>query len=266
MSSLSIHGVDVHVEGDGAETIVMIHGWPDTYRLWDATVDALEARYRCVRFTIPGFDPARAPRAYTFDELMAFLDEVIVSTSPGKKAVLLLHDWGCFFGYQFYARHPEQVSRIVGVDIGDPRWTRRILHTREKLIMVAYQTWNALAWKIGGPIGTWMTRSLARLGNCPSDRAPMSFRMGYPYWLLWFGGKDSYRHHVRRFEPTCPMLFVYGVRKPMRFHAKEWADALAAQPGNRVVEFDTGHWVMSDAPQRFNQVVSEWLTEAAARG
>ena len=87
----------------------------------------------------------------------------------------------------------------------------------------------------------------------------MSFRMGYPYWLLWFGGRDSYKRHVRRFEPSCPMLFVYGVRKPMRFHSKAWAEALAAKAGNQVVEFDTGHWVMSDAPQRFNQVVGDWL-------
>jgi len=159
---LSIGGVDIHVEGDGAETIIMIHGWPDTYRLWDATVEALRNRYRCVRFTLPGFGLGKEQRAYTFDELMAFLAEVIDRTSPGKKVILLLHDWGCFFGYQFYARHPDRVSRIVGVDIGDPRSTRRILTAREKFIMVAYQTWNALAWRIGGAIGTWMIRPMAR--------------------------------------------------------------------------------------------------------
>ena len=31
-----VDGIDVFVEGDGDESIVMIHGWPDTYRLWDA--------------------------------------------------------------------------------------------------------------------------------------------------------------------------------------------------------------------------------------
>jgi pimeloyl-ACP methyl ester carboxylesterase len=247
---------DIHVEGEG-ETIVMIHGWPDTYRLWDATVDALKGRYRCVRFTLPGFVAGK--EIYTFDELLTFLDTVIERTSPGQKVTLLLHDWGCFFGYQFYARFPEKVSRIVGVDIGDPRATAKTMTGREKAIMLAYQTWNALAWRIGGAIGTWMTRTMARLGRCPSDRTPMSWRMGYPYWLLWFGGRDSFRGQVRRFEPQCPMLFVYGVRKPLRFHSPQWADELKQKPGNEVVEFDTGHWVMSDQPQRFNQVVRDWL-------
>ena len=54
--SFEIDGIAVHAEGDGADTIVMVHGWPDTYRLWDAQVDAFKAQYRCVRFTLPGFD------------------------------------------------------------------------------------------------------------------------------------------------------------------------------------------------------------------
>jgi len=256
---LSIRGVDIHVEGDGAESIVMVHGWPDTYRLWDATVEQLQGRYRCIRFTLPGFDPGSDGRSYTLGELLDFLGEVVERMSPGKKVILLLHDWGCFFGYQFYARHPAKVSRIIGVDIGDPRSTAKTMTGREKAIMLAYQTWNALAWRIGGTIGTWMIRSMARRARCPSDPAPMSWRMGYPYYVLWFGGRDSFRGQVRRFEPQCPMLFVYGRRKPLRFHSPVWADELGRKPGNQVVEFDTGHWVMSNQPERFHQVVSAWL-------
>ena len=257
MSSLSIRDIDVYVEGEGDESIVMVHGFPDTYRLWDATVDALKSRYRCIRFTLPGFVAGKA--SYTLEELLDFLGAVIERTSPGKKVILLLHDWGCFFGYQFYARHPEKVSRIVGVDIGDPRSTAKTMTGREQAIMLTYQTWLALAWRIGGAIGTWMVRSMARLGRCPSDPAPMSWRMGYPYYQLWFGGRDSFRGRVRRFEPKCPMLFVYGRRKPLRFHSPQWAAELKEKPGNDVVEFDTGHWVMSSQPERFNGVVAEWL-------
>ena len=45
-----IDGIDVFIEGDGAQSIVLIHGWPDTHRLWDASVQALLGRYRCVAF------------------------------------------------------------------------------------------------------------------------------------------------------------------------------------------------------------------------
>ena len=49
------------------------------------------------------------------------------------------------------------------------------------------------------------------------------------------------------------------VRKPLRFHSPQWAADLKQKPGNDVVEFDTGHWVMSNDPLRFNQVVADWL-------
>jgi pimeloyl-ACP methyl ester carboxylesterase len=53
------------------------------------------------------------------------------------------------------------------------------------------------------------------------------------------------------------MLFVYGSRKPWA-----WADALAARAGNQVLALETGHWVMSEQPQRFNQAVDAWLGRA----
>ena len=43
----------------------MIHGWPDTYRLWDAQVAFFKDRYRCVRFTLPGFDIDKPRRAFS---------------------------------------------------------------------------------------------------------------------------------------------------------------------------------------------------------
>jgi len=256
---MRVGDVDIHVEGDGERTIVMVHGWPDTYRLWDRQVEALRERYRCVRFTLPGFDRAAPRKAYDLDELTGFLRAVIERVAPGAKVILLLHDWGCAFGYQFYLRHPELVERIVGVDIGDPASTQAVLTGRERFLILAYQTWLAAAWKVGGALGDAMTRWMARRARAPGDPETMSSNMDYPYYVLWFGGARSYRRHGKRFFPACPMLFVYGRRKPMRFHSPRWTEKLAAVPGNRVVEFETGHWVMAQQPERFNQVVAEWL-------
>jgi pimeloyl-ACP methyl ester carboxylesterase len=69
----------------------------------------------------------------------------------------------------------------------------------------------------------------------------------------------SYRD-VRRFEPPVPMLFIYGARKAFQFHSAAWADALAARPGCEVRALQTRHWVMSEEPQQFNQIVDAWLS------
>ena len=256
----SIAGVEVHVEGDGAEAIVMVHGWPDTYRLWDAQARFLKDRYRCIRFSLPGFEADQPRRAWSLDELAALLKQVIEQLCPGKKAILMLHDWGCLIGYQFYLRHPELVTKIVGVDIGDGASLRRSLSMRERLMVLTYQWWLALAWVIGGAPGDWMTRAMARALRCPSPQALIGSRMSYPYYMFWFGGAQAYRRHARRFNPSCPMLFIYGRRKPLMFHAKSWEDELLKTKGNAVVPFDTGHWIMTAQPERFNQVVGDWLS------
>ena len=258
---LRIDGIDVFVEGDGAESIVMIHGWPDTYRLWDAQVAFFKQRYRCVRFTLPGFDIDKPRRAYSLAELLAILEHIIDQTCPGQKVILMLHDWGCAFGYQFAMRHPERVSKIIGVDIGDAgtRAHIRSLNLKSKAILVAYQLWLAAAWRIGGRTGARMTLWLARLARAPTDPRYIDSRMDYPYYIRWMRAHGGFRDMVR-FVPPVPMLFVYGKRKLFNFHTAAWAEALAARPGNQVRAFQTGHWVMSQQPDQFNQVVDAWLS------
>ena len=262
--TVAVDGIDVHVEGEGAETIVMVHGWPDTYRLWDAQVAFLRERYRCVRFTLPGFDIAKARRAYSIDEMAEFLRHVIEQVSPGRKVTLLLHDWGCLFGYQFYARYPNLVERIIGVDIGDTRKLKESLSARGKFYITAYQWWLALAWRIGGRLGDRMALKMKRWLRSPSDERFIGSCMSYPYYLTWFGGAQSYRPQFRRFIPACPMLFVYAKRKPVMFHTEAWLEELQKRKENRVAAFDTGHWIMLQQPERFNETVSSWLSATAA--
>ena len=260
MSVASIAGIDVHVEGsDSAETIVMVHGWPDTYRLWDKQVEFLKSRYRCIRFTMPGFEEPQPRRIYTLDEVTGFMRQVVEQLSPGRKVTLMLHDWGCVYGYEFYMRNQERVDRIIGVDIGDPRGLGRELNASAKRYIFGYQVWLAIAWKIGSGLGDWMTRKMARWVRARSDPRFIASRMNYAYYVTWFGGAQSLRLQTQRFKPACPMLFVYGAKKPFMFHTRAWADALAQQAGCRVEGFDTGHWVMLQQPERFNQVAGEWL-------
>jgi pimeloyl-ACP methyl ester carboxylesterase len=260
---ISVDGIDVHVEGAGTDTIVMVHGWPDTYRLWDGTVAHFKDRYRCVRFTLPGFDEDKPRRAYELHELVDFLRHVIEAVSPGRKVILMLHDWGAPFGYQLYCTHPELVARVVGIDVGDARSTERDLDVRGKLAIVGYQVYLAVAWMIGGRFGDRMTQRMAAAMRRPASMRHVSACMDYPYYLTWFGGRRSYRRHFKPFNPDVPMLYVYARRKPVHFQSQAWLDALLQREGNQVEGFDCGHWIMLQQPQRFHELVDGWLSKTA---
>jgi len=251
---------DVQIEGKGPKTLVMIHGWPDTCRLWDGQVAALSERYRCVRFTLPGFDTSEGRRAYTVDEVVDAIRSVV-----DRPVTLLLHDWGCLYGYQFAMRHPQLVERIVGVDIGDAGSRAHIeeMGVRGKLMIAAYQYWLALAWRIGGRIGDAMSRAMAQLLRCPTDPRTIGAQMAYPYAVRWLGAAGGFQG-LRVFKPEVPMLFAYGEKKPVMFHSRGWAERIAAGAGNRVIAFPTGHWIMVTRRDAFNEALRTWLAETDA--
>lgn len=260
---LSVDGVEIHIDGDHhPDAVVMLHGWPDSFRLWEATVAALRPHYCCVRFTLPGFDLAADPRPTALDAMCEWLLAVVDKVRPGLPVTLLLHDWGCVFGYEFAARHPQRVSRIVAVDIGDHngKALQRALTPVQGAQIFGYQLCLALAWKAGGNLGDRMTRRMARALRCRTDPAAIGWQMNYPYAMRWFGAFGGLAH-AAPVRPACPMLYVYGTRKPFMFHSPEWLVWVGAQRGNAVRAMPTGHWVMVHQPQEFHRCVLDWLRD-----
>src|SRR3954470_1553305 len=164
MNTAKINGVDVVTEGNRGPVVLMVHGWPDTRVLWDAQVAALRDGFRCVRFTLPGFEPGSARRATSLLDMLTLFDKVVDVVSPDRPVVLLLHDWCCFFGYQYAMLRPDRIDRVIGIDIGDAGSPAHVasVTARAKAMMASYQLWLAAAWRVGGSVGDAMTRAMAR--------------------------------------------------------------------------------------------------------
>jgi pimeloyl-ACP methyl ester carboxylesterase len=259
MEKREIHGIDVFIEGQGEETIVMIHGWPDTYRLWDQQVEVLKSKFRCVRFTLPGFDINKPRKLYTLQDEVDIFSEIIDTVSPDKKVILMLHDWGCFFGYQYYMLNQNRVSKVIGIDVGDVGSKDMKLPLSMVLFAAGYQLWLALAWKIGGKTGDAMTRKMAKSFKVRADLNLIHSGMNYAYHLRW-------KHFFLRkpqgniiIDPACPMLFFFGRNKPTMFHSEAFVDRLNRAEGSRAIGMDTGHWIMLDNPEGVNSEILNWL-------
>ena len=266
-STTRIQDIDVIEDSDDlpdtAPAIVMIHGWPDTWHLWDHQVSALRGRYRCVRFTLPGFDIDKAARPTSLAQMIELFSAIVDHAGRGQPVTLLLHDWGCLFGYQFALARPDKVARVIGVDVGDAASAafKNSLGTKAKLMVAGYQLWLVPAWKIGGQLGDRMTRWMAKALRCTSDPARIGVQMNYPYAMQWLGALGGFKG-VRAMVPVWPMLFIYGQRKPFMFHSNGWAQGLAARAGSAALGLRAGHSVMRDQPVAFNQAVLDWLAKS----
>ncbi|MEU0563929.1 SDR family oxidoreductase [Nonomuraea sp. NPDC005983] len=97
----------VFEEGDPADpTILLVHGYPDTHRVWDEVARRLSDRFHVVRYDVRGAGRSTAPHDhdhYDFDHLAADLAAVL--DAIGKPAVHLVgHDWGSLQGWDAVTR------------------------------------------------------------------------------------------------------------------------------------------------------------------
>ena len=79
---------------------------------------------------------------------------------------LVLHDWGCMYGYMVQRAHPELVKNVVACDIGT--------HAQPDIVgwvlLILYQWYLILAWTVGliAPKGgDAMARAFAKLIKAP---------------------------------------------------------------------------------------------------
>lgn len=251
--------LDAIVEGpDDADTLFFLQGWPDDATLWDPHVASLVDRHRCVRTTLPNFDGARDTRwGYETDEIVGALARLLEEVAPGRPVTLILHDWGCYWGFLLQREHPERICRIAALDVAP--------HAEPgpaaMLGIVAYQWWLIGALALGGPVGDWMTRALAGALRAPLSREQIHSGMNYPYRNVW---RDLARGRARAASPEewpkVPLLFVYGRQKPFPFHSKAWLDYVRSG-GGTVVGLDCDHWVPRDPA--FGEILTRWLDETA---
>jgi cis-3-alkyl-4-acyloxetan-2-one decarboxylase len=252
---------------DARPVLVLLHGWPDTAALWAGTVGVLQRDHRCVCLNLPAYQPGDTLQPLSVDAMCDWLAAQVDAISPNAAVTLVLHDWGCFFGYEYAARHRHRVARVVGVDVGDTNSGayRRSVSASQGLQIMGYQLWLALAWKLGPlwpALANGLTRRMARWVGWRGDLATVHWAMNYPYAMQWLGSLGGLRGVARVDQvlgPVLPTLFIYGRRKPFMFHSQRWVDTLNATPGCRAVGMDTGHWVMRERPDEFNAQVRAWL-------
>jgi pimeloyl-ACP methyl ester carboxylesterase len=252
------------IEGnDRGPTLVFIHGWPDNASLWRKQVDALGGRFRCVLVTLPNFG-ARPERSGGFDfpELVSRLAATVQAVQPEGTVGLVTHDWGAYLGYLLEQRHPERFSRMAALDIGGHLKPTDL----KSILMITGYQWALIAgWLAGGlipPLGDAFSRGVASVIRVPRrQRRELRSRYNYPYFYLWRGllWPPKSGGLLRRYRPGCPVLYLYGERKPVMFHSARWLRRVAESGGHAEGLPGAGHWLMETHPEAVNEKLADWF-------
>ncbi len=260
-------------EGARRETVVLVHGFPDSPAMWEQTAQYLTGRgHRVVRVTLPGFetDPQSVDET-TFDVTLKRLHATLVH-ADALGTTLVGHDWGAILLYMLIRRTPDVASRFVALEIGAaPRSPPLTLfvHTYHALLRLLYWVGDR-----GGDCGMrWAGALLPRpsYAGAPTPTA----RHGWLYREAWReSGQHGVWHQYFRNRlatwtppPELPFLFLYGRDGVpwLRFHTEAWCQAITAYNEASDYEGLPGrHWFFLDHPGPFHRALGTFFSTTAS--
>jgi pimeloyl-ACP methyl ester carboxylesterase len=115
-------GIEYEVSGHGPP-VVLLHGFPDTGRLWRHQVPALlDAGFQVIVPDMRGYGRSDKPMevdAYRMDLLVG--DVLAVMDAAGaQRAHLVGHDWGAGVAWATALMAADRVERLVAMSVGHP--------------------------------------------------------------------------------------------------------------------------------------------------
>lgn len=253
-----------------SQTVVLIHGFPDTHTVWTPTAAHLRRRgFRVVLVALPGFETDRQDTTpHRFDDVVERLYATLTTTGA-VGATLVGHDWGAVFLYRLLARYPDAAGKLVTLEIGAS--AKSLVIT---LFVLFYHTLLIAAHTLGGPIGDRMMRIFSAF--FPRPRYPEALRPnahhGWLYRQAWREGANPgpwigyFRNEIARWTPpaSLPVLFIYGTSglSALQFHTESWRqDVTSHNPESEAVGLAGNHWCFLESADAFQDALDRFLGE-----
>jgi pimeloyl-ACP methyl ester carboxylesterase len=99
-----------------APTILLLHGFPSSSRMWQPLLDRLADAFHLVAPDYPGFGHSDAPGhtefAYTFDHLAAVVGR-FTEVLGLARYTLVMQDYGGPVGFRLAVAHPERLRALI---------------------------------------------------------------------------------------------------------------------------------------------------------
>ena len=154
MSRVEVDGVGIEYDVFGAgRPVVLLHGFPDTGRLWRHQAPMLaEAGFQVIVPDLRGYgrsDKPEAVDAYSIRVLAGDVMAILAAQGIGR-AHVVGHDWGAALAWAMASFAPGHVDHLVVLSVGHPAGFMRTFQQRQK-------SWYMLLFQFPGVAETWLS-------------------------------------------------------------------------------------------------------------
>ncbi len=127
--TVTVNGIEMHyVIGGEGDPVVLVHGWPQTWREWEEIMPTLAEDYTVIAVDLRGAGASEiAERGYDKRTLAADIHELVLALDLAP-IHYVGHDIGGMVGYAFANDYPESTRTYTFVDVPlpgiEPSWTQ----------------------------------------------------------------------------------------------------------------------------------------------
>ena len=146
-------GIEYEVTGEG-RPVILIHGFPDTGRLWRHQVPALaEAGFEVIVPDLRGYGRSDKPFAVEAYAMKALVGDIlaVMSDAGASSAHVVGHDWGAGVAWAIGAVAPERVDHLVVMSVGHPATFRAAGFEQHE------KSWYMLLFQFAGVAEEWLS-------------------------------------------------------------------------------------------------------------
>jgi len=254
--------------GGGDAVAVLLHGFPDTGRMWRHQVDALaDAGFRVVVPDQRGYGGSSKPHEVEAYSLATLVGDVLglLDHLEAERASIVGHDWGAAVAWVLAALAPERVERLAVLSVGHPTafasagWEQR------------QKSWYMLLFQFVGIAERWLSeddwknfRSWTAHPDADAVIEELDANGSLTPGLNWYRANlppESIIGPPPELPPLrMPVMGVWSSRDFALTEEQMTGSAAHCGHGFRYERLDgPGHWMSLEAPDAVNELLLDFL-------
>ncbi len=268
MSRVEVNGVGIEYQVTGqGRPVVLLHGFPDSGRLWRHQVPALAgAGFQVIVPDLRGYGRSGQPEAveaYSMSLLAGDVMAILAELGIGR-AHVVGHDWGAALAWALASFAPGTVDHLAVLSVGHPATFRRTLEQCEK-------SWYMLLFQFPGIAERWLTeddwanfRSWGRHPDADQVIADLAANGSLTPGLNWYRANvrpESWVARPVQLPPVqAPTMGIWSTGDGALTEVQMTDSAENVAGPWRYERLDgPGHWLQLEAPDQLNTLLLDFL-------
>jgi len=267
MSRVDVNGVGIEYQVTGqGRPVVLLHGFPDSGRLWRHQVTALaEAGFQVIVPDLRGYGLSDKPSEVEAYSLPLLAGDVmaVLADAGAERAHVVGHDWGAALAWAIASLAPGSVDHLAVLSVGHPSTFRRTAEQREK-------SWYMLLFQFPGVAERWLTENnwanMIGAGHPDADQvvADIEANGSLVPGLNWYRanvGPETWVGPPVQLPPVqAPTMGIWSTGDFALTEVQMTDSAENVAGPWRYERLDgPGHWMQLDAPDKVNALLLDFL-------